>query len=168
MEAKKGCGEGPQERSCPTTQPLRGGASPEKHRAVPSEARRPLVTATRSKSRPDALCILSALRAHTAWVPRWTEEERWVRAVRLPSSFSTALSGLPGDPIQGLQPHHPPRDSGDAVPFKAGFQTTSGLSASSRLTQSPEEQEMLLGSEVVPMLSPKQCSCPDDSRGDCL
>ena len=36
---------------------------------------------------------------------------------------------------------------GDAVPFKAGFQMALGLSASAGLTQSPEEQEMLLGSE---------------------
>ena len=81
-----------------------------------------------------------------------------------PELFQYSAVWSPWRPLPGTPA--PPSSTGlwgDAVPFKAGFQMASGLSASAGLTQSPEEQEMLLGSEVVLMLSPKQWSCPDDS-----
>ena len=169
MVAKKGCGEGPQERSCPTTQPLGGGASPEKRRAVPSEARRPLVTATRSKS--EARRSLHPVRPAGSHRVGASVDGRGEVGQSRPSPELVQYSAVwsPWRPHPGT-PARPSSTGlwGDAVPFKAGFQMASGLSASARLTQSPEEQEMLLRSEVVLMLSPKQCSCPDDSRGDCL
>lgn len=113
---------------------------------MPSEARKPLVTARRFKS--EARRSLHPVRsvgfhrvgASVDGIGEVGQSRPSLELFQYSAVWSPwrVHAGTPAPPSStGLW--------GDAVPFKAGFQTASGLSASARLTQSPREQEMLLG-----------------------
>lgn len=92
--------------------PLGGGASPEKRRAVPSEARWALGTTARLKSEARrSLHLVGSAGSHRVGA---SVDGRGEVGQSRPSLelFSEALSGLPGESVQGFRPHHPPQDSG--------------------------------------------------------